>query len=374
MRKSLRAVAIAGVVSLLAAGALAPTVSAAPTAVDKGLLRAQAIVKKFAPNPKTVGITVPLTKRPPTGLTVVSLASSNEQSTIINSYIAEAAAIMGWNWKQIIYSQSTPEKQRAAFQQALDLRPDAITTAGVEASVFGSDLVDKAAAQGTYVICQACVEAPPNDNWNTVVNPPAGLVAGGTAVAAAVVAASKGTANIQMISFPAVPVLKVFGDSFIAGIRAMCSKCQIAENNFSPGDIGTKVPGATVSIVQKNPATTWLVATVGSGLVGVPSALASAGLGGGKFQLASGVAGRNNLVDLNSGVQAAAFAIPNSLSGFRQIDAIARHELGMSQQKSITPFQLLTNVNIKGAVISANGDYMGLPNYAQQFKKLWRIP
>jgi ABC-type sugar transport system substrate-binding protein len=160
MRKSILAVAITASASVVLASALAPAATASAPAADKGVTAAKAIVKQYSGTPKTINITTPLKVSPktlPTKL-IVGLSNGGAENKTLNDGLAAGGAVLGWTFKEVS-GADTPENQRAAFQQALDLKPSGIHISGIEPSTLG-DLLGKAKAAKIPVICSACMSAP----------------------------------------------------------------------------------------------------------------------------------------------------------------------------------------------------------------------
>ncbi len=377
MNRTSRALLGAGMSTLLVGVVLMPVASAAsasggssaPTAVDKGLLRAQKIVQQYAPNPKSIGVTTKLTKKPGTDVTIAVVRSGSPASQTIFDYISQAATLFGWTVKDFA-GATTAERHQQLFSAALDLKPVAIIDPTGEPSIVGSTNVQRSTAQNTFVVCSSCVEPSPAKNWSSTITGPANSKLLGQVLAAGVVAASKGAANIQMITVPLVVTQTLTTASFIASVKAMCSKCQIADNPFTNADAGTKIPGAMVSLVQRNPGVNWVV---GGGflLTGIQPALTAAGYGGGKVQLASYSGSPPNYAALRAGTQAADAASAQPIISYRAVDAVARWVNGQAQVSNPLPVQLLTNVNINSAVFYPDGNYVGVQGALDQFKRLW---
>ena len=160
MRKSILAVAITASASVVLASALAPAATASDPAADKGVAAAKAIVKQYSSTPTSINITTPLKVSPKTLPTkfIVGLSNGGAENKTLDDGIAAGAAVLGWTFKEIS-GAATPETQRAAFQQALDLKPNGIHISGIEPDTLG-DLLGKAKAANIAVVCSACMSAP----------------------------------------------------------------------------------------------------------------------------------------------------------------------------------------------------------------------
>ncbi len=378
MKRTTRALLAATLSSMLVGGLLVPAASAAstsndtelPAAVDKGLLRAQAIVKQYAPNPKSVGVTAKLSKRPPAGVTIAVVHSGSAAAQVIYSYVVEAALLFGWKVENFS-GATTAEKHQQLFSAALDIKPTAIIDPTGEPSVVGSTNVQRSTAQNTFVVCSSCIEPAPAKNWNSTISGPANAQLLGQVLSAGVVSASKANANIQMVTVPLIATQKLTAAAFARSTTTLCPKCQVGDNPFAISDAGSKIPAAMVSIAQRNSAVNWIV---GGGflLTGIQPALTAAGYGGGKVQLASYSGSAGNYDAMRAGTQAADAASGQPIVSYRSVDAVARWVNKQTQVSNPLPVQLLTNVNIKSAIFSSDGSvYIGVAGALDQFKRLW---
>lgn len=373
MRRSLITGVIAASVSLvLASVTLTPALAVSPAADSPGIIKARKIVSQYSKVPTSVGVTIPLKTKPPAGKLIIYVSSGSAASVVIANNVQEAATAAGFRF-QNMPGANTPEKIRSVFQAALDQKPDGIVFFGVEPSSVGSDLIAKSTQQGVAVQSVSVFEPSPAPNWITGVNGLADTALAAQAVAAGVIVSSNGAANTQIISIPLISTTRVFAENYIKYVKAMCSKCGLAENNFTVGDIGTKIPAAMVSVVQRNPNTNWILGTHADALIGLDSALAQAGLGGGKIRTATASMAGTNLSALKAGTQNMAWGLSLPLIAWRAIDNFARRFEGMPVQVSNVPGQLITNVNAKTVPVNANGDFIGVKNYQEQFKKLWHM-
>ncbi|MCX6433830.1 MAG: hypothetical protein NTX29_14020, partial [Actinobacteria bacterium] len=256
MRKSIAAVALGAVASLALIG-LAPAVTAAQPAAD-GVSIAKAIVGKYSPNPKSIGITTPLKKVPPKGKSVVVLSNGGDENKVLDEAIGAASKTLGWKYKELV-GATTPETQRSLFTQALSLKPNYIHISGIEPSTL-SDLLVKADKQGVVVVCSACMSKPVAALKDTHIAGPKTLDLWGQMIAAYTVANTNGKASVQGITVPLYPILIRFDQSYEKNLMRLCPTCTYKANPQQLTDIfAGKVPSAVVSIMKANPATNWLV-------------------------------------------------------------------------------------------------------------------
>lgn len=372
MRKTIAAAALVAAGSLALVG-IAPAATSAPAAAPAadGVATAKKIVGRYSPNPKNIGITKKLTKRPPKGKYVVMLSNGGDENKVLDEAIMAASKDLGWKSKELVGAVD-PETQRKLFSQALSLKPDYIHISGIEPSTL-SDLLPKAKKQGVVVICSACMSKPVSALEDTHIAGPKMLDRWGQMIAAYTVANTNGKANVQGITVPLYPILIRFDQAYEKNLKRLCPTCKYEANPQQLTDIfAGKVPSAVVSIMKANPSTNWLVSDLGGWMVGVPAALKSAGLNG-KAQIGGLTAGKANIQGLKDGTESAWTGYSLPIVGYSVVDSMARNSVGMPYVTNDLPTQILTPQNIDKAVLTADGDYLGVKDYRNQFLKLWRV-
>lgn len=368
MRKSIVAVALTAAASLMVAG-VAPA-TAATSAEDKGVTLAKAIVAKYNKTPTSIGITTPLKKVPPKGKYVIALSNGGDENKVLDEAINAAAKSLGWKYKELV-GAVTPETQRSLFSQALSLKPNYIHISGIEPSTL-SDLLVKADKQGVVVVCSACMSKPVAALKDTHVSGPKMLDLWGQMIAAYVVASTSGNAKVQGVTVPLYPILIRFDQSFEKNLQRLCPKCDYEANPQQLTDIfAGKTPAAVVNIVNSNPGTNWIVSDLGGWVTGVSAALKSSNISG--VQIGGLTAGKANIQGVKDGTESAWTGYSLPIVGYSVVDSMARHSVGQAFVTNDLPTQILTKQNAKTLVLTPAGDYLGVKDYANQFKKLWLV-
>jgi ribose transport system substrate-binding protein len=327
-------------------------------------------MQKFLQAPTTINIDKPLSKKAPTGKTVIGLDSGLGSAKVLAKYWEQAAKDLGWTYKDII-SGTTPETQQKAFESALQQSPDGILTSGIPISTLKSQLAD-AKSKGVWVNTSASTDAPSGAMFDTSIANPAQLAEWGKMVAAYVTVQSKGKAVIQDFSLPVFPILVAFDKAFQAGIKQWCPGCKVSEHAQQGTDIGTKTPQSVVSAVQANPKTDWLIFDLGNLATGVDAALAAAGLAQGRH-IGGLTADVPNLESLKSKKEDVWTAYSLPVVGYRQVDSMARKFVGDPAVAASLPTQLITQDTVSGLKNDNAGNYVGVADYQTQFKKLWQV-
>lgn len=347
--------------------------SSATGEVDKaGLAAATAYLKTVTHAPKDIGLTVPLSKKPAPGKTIVAIGNGAPTNTEITNGIVEGAEALGWKVK-VVNTDGTPEGDQKAMSAAIQLKPDGISVSSLERSVIGRQLKEAEAA-GIPVSANATTDQPGPDLFDASIADVHQLDDWGKMVAAYVVSKSGGKANIAVFSLPAIGILQRFVTSFMANVKQWCPSCRLKEVPQQFGDLGTKTPGSVVSTLQRSPNTNWAVFGVGDMTLGVESALKAAGLSG-KVRIVGLGGSAKNVASVKAGTEDAWTAYPFRAIGFRVIDIFARKFNGddlVAAQKAPVPTQLITPDDVDALPLNASGFYIGVPDYADEFKALWK--
>src|SRR5580698_3408205 len=189
---------------------------------------AKAYQAQFLGSPTSIGITTPLNSKPAAGKLLVGLDSGSGSAVVLAKYWAQAAADLGWKYKDL-QSGTTPASQQAAMASAIQLNPFGILTSGIPNSTLTTQLA-LAASKGIWVNSSADTSPAVGAMFDTSISNPAQLAQWGKMVAAYVVVQSNGKAVIQDFSLPVFPILYVFDKSFEAAIKQWCTACTVTEH------------------------------------------------------------------------------------------------------------------------------------------------
>ena len=378
MRKSLTAaIAVSAVLAMSACsssksggGSSSSPAGSGGGGAAAGVAAAKAYEAQFLNTPTSIVINTPLSKKAPTGKTLIGLDSGLGSAKVLAQYWKQAAEEFGWTYKDLI-SGATPEAQQKAMESAIQQSPDGILTSGIPIATIQAQLAE-AASKGIWVNTSASTDTATGAMFDTSIANPDQLHEWGKMVAAFVVDQSNGKAVIQDFSLPVFPILEEFDKAFQAAIKEWCpTGCSVTEHAQQGTDIGTKTPGNVVSVVQANPKTTWLVFDLGDLEIGVDAALSAAGISG--MHIGGLTADTPNIAGLKAKKQDVWTAYSLPIVAYRQIDSMARKFIGDPIVNAQLPTQLLTQANINSAVNDSAGNYVGVADYRTQFQKLWLL-
>jgi ribose transport system substrate-binding protein len=332
---------------------------------DSGVAEAEAFVEKFSKTPTSINLDTPLDGEPVSGKKVVQLKCAVPECQEIYDGLAESAEVVGWE-TQDVNMGATPEEVTQAFQQALDLNPDAIVISGIPLAVWKT-YADQAKQQGIPIV-----------NISSTGN---GLVAtlNGSAVTSGlgemtgnfIVADSGGDANVALFTVPDYPTLKPWVDSTTGVIADLCPDCNTEVINAEAGDIGTKLPQTIVSTIQQDPDIDYVALAFGGMSTGVRAALNEAGFNDVSIVGEGSVAA--NLQALRDGTEQMWAAQVTKMQGWYATDVLLRfyndQDLGVEQNDLVYPTQILTPENVP----ESGDQYLEPADYQEQFQQLWGV-
>ena len=358
-----------GSTSSSSSGSTSSAAASSGSGSGANIAAAKAYEAQFLNSPTSIGISTPLKSKPATGKLIVGLDSGLGSAVVLAKYWAQAAAALGWKYKDL-NSGGTPASQQAAMESAIQLNPAGIVTSGIPNSTLSSQLA-LAASKGIWVNSSADTSSPAGAMFDTSIANPAQLAQWGKMVAAYVVVQSNGKANVQDFSLPVFPILLDFDTAFIAALKAWCPACKVTQVPQTAAAIGTTTPQAVVSAVTRNPSTNWLIFDLGDLATGVPAALSAAGLHG--LSIGGLTADTPNIAGLKNGTENVWTAYSLPIVAYRQMDSMARKFEGMPTLIAALPTQLMTQQNVNSLVEDSQGNYVGVANFSSQFLTLWHV-
>lgn len=338
------------------------------SATDAGMAAAQSYQQQFLSTPTSIGVSTALSSKPAAGKLLVGLDSGLGSAKVLAQYWAQAAADIGWKYKDI-NSGATPATQQAAMNSAIQLNPAGILTSGIPNATIQSQLT-LAAQKGIWVNSSADTDSPSGAMFDTSIANPAQLAQWGKMVAAYVVVQSHGKAVVQDFELTAFPILLDFDKAFVAAMSQWCPTCKVTQNAEPASAIGTNALTSSVtSVVSRAPNTNWLIFDLGDLEIGVDAALKAAGLSG--LHIGGLTADTPNIAGLKAGTQDVWTAYSLPIVAYRQVDSMARKFEGMAPLNQALPTQLITPQNVGSLVTDSAGNYVGVSDYRTEFKKLW---
>lgn len=370
------ALAVTGLLAT-ACGSSGSSTSSTPAAsgsasASSGLAAATAYLTPLTSNPTSIVMSTPVTTAPPKGKFIIKITTAEPVSKTVTDGAAAAAAALGWTFKSVLVGPEADGMQKA-FDSALQMKPDGIILSGNPKVTYTQGLADAKAA-GVPVVSESTTDAGGTGD-GIVANPdgPTQVREWGKMVAAAVIVDTQGKANVLAVNVPAYPILNEFQAGMKDAFAQWCPDCKVKDFNVQAADIGTKVPTSIVSALQADPTIDYATFSFGDLSIGVPAAVAAAGL---TLKIAGETATPANIQAVKDGKETAWVGFAAPVLGWQDVDALVRQFTGgdpVASGKTFLPTQMLTKDSAAGAVLDSNGFYVGVTGYEDQFKKLWLV-
>lgn len=351
-----------------------PTTSSNTTATSgasDAVTKAQAGLAEAVKAHTQIPVTEALPSAPPKGKTVVFLQCEQEQCAIEGDGIQAAAKAIGWNFKRLNFKAAEPNTLITALKTALQYHPVASFFAGVPQAVWGSVAKDYAAA-GAFI----------TENFEATAPTGAGVEAGrgydaenvkiGKALADQQIVDSNGApSKAILVDVPSYPIFVPLAKAYQDELSSLCPSCTTEKVEATlPQLLGGQLVPAVVSSAQRNKDAKYIVSVNGSFVAQLPQALKSAGLDG-KFKIISGQGGPLDQQNVLDGKALATTSSPFELSGWQDVDMAIRKVMGrpIPEGDHVVPWKLLTKDNLG----TPRASYDEPADYADQFKKLWKV-
>jgi ribose transport system substrate-binding protein len=333
---------------------------------NANVAKATAALQQYKADVTKIGISTPLKSAPPSGKTLVMLATNNPSNVQLQQSLKKLAALVHWNYQQVSYDPANPATFGAAVDTALTKHANYIAEAGVPLTpALIKKVQDGGAKWALTAVYPATVKSPIVVDSDAFAND-ANM---GKIMANYFVSDSGGKGNAVVEHVPAYPILDGFTNTFQSEVKSLCPDCKITMANITiPDLVAGKAPTTLVSALRSNPDANYLVFDDGPFAAGVGSALSAAGL---KPKIIGQAADQTAIAELKAGRQQAWTGFDPVYSTYQMMDGMLRDAEGMpvpQAQEATQPTQLLTKDNV-----SSITNWSQPTDALAQFKKLWLI-
>jgi ABC-type sugar transport system substrate-binding protein len=341
---------------------------------DAGLTAAKAVVAKYSTESSKIGVTIPLTKKPKTGIKFAFLQCEIESCTYEAAAAKAATQALGWHLDLISMQSANPAP---AFQQAINAGDNYIASTGESPSLYKAQYAT-AKAKGIKIL--SCYDTTPPDPAKTGIYSQCGdtsfVTKTGPLMADWAIVDSNSNAHILLVNVPSFPVLAAEATAYKAELAKNCSKCSVKELNVSINDlVGGKVPAQVSNAVQADSKINYVFNSFGSLPAGETAALKSSNLLS-KVKVYGQDFSKFDLQEIVKGDQAAWSADPKGYAIWLMVDYAARLSEGMklTEERSAAslPSYLVDTKDKAQKIIDQGGDWAP-PNMEKSFKTLWHV-
>jgi ribose transport system substrate-binding protein len=279
--------------------------------------------------------------------------------------VKQAASLMGWT-TVIVPNDGSPQQSKAAFAQVVRAKPAGVLYTAIPLSTFQS-FVPQLKANGT-VVSACCVTDPTGTGIDYNIDGPAQSALVGGLLAAFVASDSQCKNNESVyVNIPDFAILGSGLSAYKASMQQYCPGSTVNELDIALADLSNSNT-TIVSYVRSHPSVKYVLASTDGLTIGLPGALAAAGLSH-NVKLVGQGATPTNLQYLHSGQQVADVAFPYYEIMYSMLGAVAQKEAGQPITASTAPPQWL--LTPKNAPTSTAAVFPVVPNYEQQYKTLW---
>jgi len=365
-----------GVVAALAVSVAAcgSSESSSSSSGSSGASQAQSSAPKpITTPPTTVGITTPMSSAPSKGKTFFWLQCELPICGKITQGVKAATTAAGWKYENLVFKAADPG---AGLESALQRKPDAIGITGIPSAAVKAQLAAAAKAGIPVVTCSAGPEEPSPTTYAAICSHTTGPDGENQALWA--VRDSGGKANIVSVTIPSFPSLAATVNGTADAVKKHCPKCTTDVLNLTVDDLGGgQVASKLIAYLQSHPKVNYVMFTFADLAAGVPEALKAAGLDG-KVTLVGNGGGEAQFKAVAGGAHEAWVAYPAVLEGWQMTDAAIRlidgGKLPADYQSQIDHLPTyIVDTPTTAKQLAPSYDWPGPSDYAEQFKKLWKV-
>jgi ribose transport system substrate-binding protein len=326
----------------------------------------KAQVEKLTERPTQIPQTTPLDQPPPKGKTISYLQCGAPICVTLGEYLTDAAKAVGWK-VNVIDEGGTPESVKAAWDEAIRQKPDAIVpTGGFPHEIFGDELKQAKQANIPVVGHSEAVPADPAEGFISMVSGPERQKQIGTDEANWIIANTDGKANTFFVD-SGYPINGLQLKALKAQMAAECpDTCKVDSYQAPVTSIGKDLAGKVASQLQAHRDTDYLVPAFGDMAIGIPAALAASSLE--QPPMLTQEPSAPNMPDIRKGdLVSLNGSGPESMWGI--VDTLARYFNKQDYPTEIPlPSWFITKDNAP-----AEDTFPTVVDYQEQFKKLWGV-
>jgi ribose transport system substrate-binding protein len=322
--------------------------------------------------PATIGPTEPIGKPIPKGKTIVFVNCGAPACALMGASFKEAGSTLGWNVEEI-QSQPTPQAIQAAFAEALRRNPDGVVSTG-----FGKELYARQLAEFNErkipVFSGTGTDPSSFDPSNGITlepEPPSEVAKATKLIAHKAIVDAGGKGEIGSVLLTGYPIVKLYTEAFENEVKAKCPDCSVKRLTVEPTSIGKDAGQKIANFLRANPKIEHLFLSYDALGLGLPAAVQ--GVGREMPKNYSWAPDEPGVTALQSGERSGAVPLGYNEIAWQWADGFARLFTGgdVHESQKWPGYVLWANdySNVPGS--AKNPPY--IPDYKEQFKKLWGV-
>ncbi|MDW5592805.1 substrate-binding domain-containing protein [Conexibacter stalactiti] len=347
-----------------ASSAAATTATAATTTAAQAPEVARALAR-----PTSIGIDEPLRGPIARDKTIWWIQCSSPACVALTKPLKAATDAVGWQLR-VVNAGLTPETVKAAWDQAAKGDPDAVIGSGFSRALYEPEL--KALADRGVPVLNMTTADPPEDGYAATQNYGPDFLAAGERLGAYVL--DRGGDDVHAASFTisAFANLGFVARGFKETIERDCADCTVDDVTVPATSLGNDLPTRVSTYLQGHPDVNWVYLGYADMMVGVPPALASAGVSRDvRFvTLDSLPTTAQYMADGNYLVAAEGSPKPEMM--WRHVDFLLRH-FNREPTEPATAHTLPTWTLTADTLPSTTDDFPLVEDYEAQYRALWGV-
>jgi ribose transport system substrate-binding protein len=342
---------------------------AATTATTAGT-GASPEVARALERPTSIGIDEPLRGGIPEGKEIWWMQCSSPACVALTKPLKAATDAVGWRLR-VVNAGLTPETVKAAWDQAVQGDPDAVIGSGFSRALYEPEL--KALSDRGVPVLNMTTADPPERGYAATQNYGPDFTAAGERLGQFVLERGGDDVNAVSITASAFANLGYIARGFKQTIESACPSCEVADELVPATSLGNDLPTRISTYLQANPDVNWVYVGYADMMVGVPAALASAGISKDDVRfvtLDSLPTTAQYMADGNFLVAAEGSPKPEMM--WRHVDFLLRH-FNREPTEPATAHTLPTWTLTAETLPSTTEEFPLVEDYEQQYKQLWGV-
>ncbi len=339
------------------------------TASHSGFATAIASNTKFERRPTSIGITTPVGAAIPTGKVVDFIQCGVPACTVEGDILQDATNQLGWKLVRI-NAGSTPQTIVAAYQQAIQNKPNAVVGSGYPRVLFNPEV--KTLKSMNIPVLEAFTADSTGNGIYVVGGPVTNHIQGQEVADYMLANTTDKSATLGTVIPSGFPNMIQENASFNGRVKSVCSTCAVKSLTVPVTSIGTDLPTRTTTFLTANPSIKSLWMGYDDMVGGMPVALKGASI----TDLSMTTISMNATVkDAITSGQYVDAGIGTSFPEvyWREIDLLARmfahKSFSVDLNDATLPYWTITKSNIPSNAGSTT--FANVVDYRQQFMKLW---
>jgi ribose transport system substrate-binding protein len=325
---------------------------------------------EFEERPTSVGIKTPVGKPIPKGKTIDFIECGVPACAVEGEIFEEAMSNLGWTLNSI-KAGTTPEEIKAAYQQAINNKPDAVLASGYPTVLFKPELAQL--RKLNIPVVQFFIEEEASPGVTAVIGGPTTSEFQGKMMADYVLANSDDEAmEVGVVNANGFETVTATADKVEEVVEEECSRCTVKRLDAPVTSIGGDLPQRISSFLTANPNMKWLTVGYNDMVVGLPTALKGAGIEDVELTTVNINPSIAPYMEKGEYLEATmGTSFPEVY--WRGVDLLARLFAGQPYEEDLDDSTLPYWTITADTLPTTTEEFPVVDDYEEQFKKLWGV-